>query len=271
MYSNSTFFLILSLTVAPILAMEQQDAITLDPLGDGKSSLELLRFSGSDLDIVNAARVSYGKQSEAFSEADQRILTMLITSGHETPFEQTLLQYRVKLPIFVARQWMRHRVGVSYNELSARYTHMKDEFYIPTQWRNKSSYYHGLGEKEREATDSVIRANYTKALEEASKAYESILAVGVPRELARGVLPVSLYTNFVFACNMRSLFHFIELRADSNAQWEIQQYAKDMLKLAQPHFPVSIDIWSKKHNIKWLNEKPSEGKPLEEKQPAETH
>jgi thymidylate synthase (FAD) len=244
------------------------DIQRLDPLGNGLSSLELLQVNGNDLQIVNAARVSYARHSEKFSDADQRILTTLISSGHETPFEQTFLQYRVKLPLFVARQWMRHRVGVSYNEQSARYTKMAEEFYIPKKWRNISKQYSELDEQGRATVDAEAQATYSIALKAASQAYEQLLSLGVPRELARGVLPVSLYTQFVFACNMRSLFHFVSLRADSHAQWEIQQYAKGMMKLAQPYFPVSIDIWCKIHEVNWLDEKPVIEKPLPE-QPAE--
>ena len=241
-----------SALLSPLLAMEPATEKSLDPLGDGRSSLSLLRFSGSDLDIVNAARVSYNRHSEKFSEADEKILTTLISSGHETPFEQTFLQFHVKLPIFVARQWMRHRVGVSYNEQSARYTKMTQEFYIPREWRSTSAEYKSLGEKEHAQADAATRSVYESTIAQCSQAYEKLLAMGVVKELARGVLPVSLYTQFVFACNMRSLFHFSELRADSHAQWEIQQYAKGMMKLALPHFPHSVGIWCKAHNVTWL-------------------
>lgn len=255
MYIKSSIkALFFSVFCCELLAMESNPARLLDPLGDGKSSLTLLRSSGTDLDIVNAARVSYNKHSDAFCEADKKILTTLIQSGHETPFEQTFLQFHVKLPIFVARQWMRHRVGVSYNEQSARYTHMEQEFYIPAEWRISDSKYRTCSEQEKLVTDDQARSIYANALSACSQAYEALLKKGVPRELARGVLPVSLYTQFVFACNMRSLFHFAQLRADSHAQWEIQQYAKGMMKLARADFPYSVDIWCKTHNIPWLEE-----------------
>lgn len=264
MQRNSTYFLLLSLLVTRLGAMEQQQitAAQLDPLGDGISALELLTVNGNDLQIVNAARVSYARHSTAFSEADQAILRRLIESGHETPFEQTFLQYHVRLPIFVARQWMRHRVGVSYNEQSARYTKMEEKFYVPQEWRNKKQEYLNLDAQGKAAADMEAKETYSKAIEAVVQAYEKLLSAGVPRELARGVLPVSLYTQFVFACNMRSLFHFAELRADCHAQWEIQQYAKGMIKLAQPYFPVSVGIWGKKHTCTWLDEQPTIERPL---------
>jgi thymidylate synthase (FAD) len=282
MRSNTAHFLLLSLLATNVSAMEQVQQATntrLDPLGDGISSLELLTSNGDDLQIVNAARVSYARHSTTFSDADKRILTTLISSGHETPFEQTFLQYHVRLPLFVARQWMRHRVGVSYNEQSARYTQMEEEFYIPANWRNNSTSYKQLDKEKQDQTDAVARATYTKALETSMTAYRNLLAASVPKELARGVLPVSLYTQFVFACNVRSLFHFVKLRADSHAQWEIQQYAKGLLQLARTHFPVSIDIWCRIHNVTWLDEKPAlemppspktaHAEPTDEKAPAE--
>jgi thymidylate synthase (FAD) len=237
----------------------------LDPLQDGLSSLRLLETSGSDLGIVNAARVSYNRESKAFSEADGKILETLITHGHETPFEQTFLQFHVKLPIFVARQWMRHRIGVSYNEQSARYTQMKDEFYVPKEWRTTSK--DGLAAQPEKAQD--LKAAYRHALEVSAQTYKQLLEAGISRELARGVLPVSLYTQFVFSCNLRSLFHFASLRADSHAQWEIQQYAKGMIQLAQTHFPRSIDTWCRIKKVTFLNpeQAPAQPSTAQEKSP----
>jgi thymidylate synthase (FAD) len=232
----------------------------LDPLQDGLSSLRLLEASGSDLGIVNSARVSYNRESKAFSEADGKILDTLIAHGHETPFEQTFLQFHVKLPIFVARQWMRHRIGVSYNEQSARYTQMKDEFYIPREWRVASR--DALATQPEKAQE--FKTAYRHALEVSMQTYKQLIEAGIARELARGVLPVSLYTQFVFSCNMRSLFHFAALRADSHAQWEIQQYAKGMIQLARTHFPRSIDTWCRIKKATFLN---PEQTPME--QPAQ--
>lgn len=219
----------------------------IDPLQDKKSSITLLQVAGSDLCIANSARVSYNRHSDAASDADAKLIEKLLKDHHETPFEQTFLQFHVKLPIFVARHWMRHRIGVSYNEKSARYTHMEQEFYVPT-WR---------AEKGKELSPEVALATtkeYEAQLASCSALYEKMLASGVKRELARGILPVSLYTEFVFGCNMRSLLHFVELRAEAHAQWEIQQYAKAMLKMAHEHFPITIKSWCALNNITWLTD-----------------
>ena len=101
----------------------------IDPLNDGLSSLELVRVSGSDLDVVNAARVSYSRESKQFDVRDEKLIHYLLSHCHTSPFEHTHLVYHVKLPLFIARQWMRHRVGVSYNEVSGRYSQISLEFY----------------------------------------------------------------------------------------------------------------------------------------------
>ncbi len=215
----------------------------LDPLKDGVSSLELLRSSGRDLDVVNAARVCYGKESEDFSEKDEKLLRYLLVHRHTSPFEHTHLVYRVRTPLFVVRQWMRHRIGVSYNEVSGRYTEMPLEFYTPNKWRvadatNKQGSVEATLEKDEETF-----AAYKRALKTSGDVYNELLANGVCRELARGVLPLCTYTSFIFTCNLVSLFHFLGLRADVHAQWEIQQYANGMRELAKEHFPVSIKAW----------------------------
>jgi thymidylate synthase (FAD) len=223
------------------------DASRLDPLNDGKSGLELIRVSGSDLDIVNAARVSYGRISEAFSDRDQKLLQFLMDHDHTSPFEHNQLSFRVKAPIFVQRQWMRHRMN-SYNEISYRYVKSALEFYIPAPFRmqdtkNKQSSF-GMVEN----SDSV-QARYQEALHAAVAGYEALLAVGVCREQARGLLPLSTYTEFIFTTNLHSLMHFIRLRTHAGAQQEIQAYGWGLLKLALPHFPASLRAFCEKYSI----------------------
>jgi thymidylate synthase (FAD) len=215
----------------------------LDPLKDGISSIELVRASGSDLDVVNAARVSAGKRIFKMEDRDKKLIRYLIEHNHTSPLEHNQLVYRIKTPIYIQREWMRHRIGVSYNEISGRYGKLPREFYMPKQWRiqdpnNKQS----SVPADIERKEDVIKM-YTKSLDQASISYQEMLDAGVCRELARGVLPVCLYTQFIFTCNLVSLFHFVKLRADTASQWEIQQYAKGILKLARPSFPVSITAW----------------------------
>lgn len=217
------FFLFLTFD---ILAMQ-------DPLQDGISSLSLENCGGSDLTVVNAARISYKGYSQELKESDIQLLKTMIEQGHKTPFEQTFLQFHVKAPIFVVRQWMRHRIGVSYNEQSARYSKMNLDFYTPRQIKACEKSTH----------------DYRKVLEQCGLLYQAMLNEGIKREEARCILPVSLYTTFYFSCNLNSLFHFAELRYDSHAQWEIQQYARGMLLLSRNQFPHSIELWCNHKNI----------------------
>lgn len=218
----------------------------IDPLEDGISSIELIRVSGSDLDIANAARVSYGKVSYEISEKDINLINFLIEHDHTSPLEHNQLSFRVKCPIFVARQWMRHRMN-SYNEISYRYAPAPVEFYIPKEWRFQHKINHQASEGSFK--DEDLLKKYKDSIETAHKTYEEMLAKGVCRELARGILPVSIYTQFIFTCNLHSLMHFLNLRLKSGAQKEIRVYAQAMLELANEHFPVAINAWKKKNSI----------------------
>ncbi|MFZ5954536.1 MAG: FAD-dependent thymidylate synthase [Candidatus Dependentiae bacterium] len=221
-----------------------QTPATRDPLGDGISSVQLVRISGSDVDIVNAARVSYGKFVTEMTERDAKLIAFLMAHEHTSPFEHNQLSFRIKCPLFVARQWMRHRMN-SYNEISYRYVKSALEFYIPSHWRfqDTTNKQKTVGAFE----DPVLKQEYIKALETSAKTYEYLLEQGVGRELARAVLPLCTYTEFIFTCNLHSLMHFLKLRLHAGAQKEIQEYARAMLTLALPHFPVSLGEWCKKH------------------------
>jgi thymidylate synthase (FAD) len=219
---------------------------TKDPLADGISCVELIRVSGSDLDIVNAARVSYGKNSSKLSERDQALISYLIDHEHTSPFEHNQLSFRIKAPIYVVRQWMRHRMN-SYNEISYRYVEAPLEFYMPAHWRyqDKTNRQCSTGAFH----DEQSYEQYRKVLEVSAHAYQLLLQAGVAREQARGILPLCTYTEFIFTCNLHSLMHFLRLRLHAGAQYEIRQYALAMLELATPYFPVSLDVWRKKHLI----------------------
>ncbi len=216
----------------------------LDPLKDGISSVELLRVSGTDLDIANAARVSYGRVSEAVSERDVKLINFLMEHNHSSPFEHNQLSFRIKAPIFVTRQWMRHRMN-SYNEISYRYVKVGTEFYIPQTWRfqdqdNKQSSFGAF-------TDETITAEYKRSLEQSYAHYNKMLEAGVCREQARAILPVATYTEFIYTCNLRSLMNFLQLRLGHGAQSEIREFAKSLLQLAFPHFPIALEAWRKKY------------------------
>jgi thymidylate synthase (FAD) len=225
--------------------MEQDKKVSkLCPLGDGISSLELIRISGSDLDIVNAARVSYGKTSETITDRDEKLLRYLMEHNHTSPFEHNQLSFRVKAPIYVVREWMRHRMN-SYNEISYRFTKPKIEFYIPPAWRHQDRV--NKQSSEGSFADTKLQELYQKSIQESYAVYEELLQNGVCREQARGVLPVCIYTEFIYTCNLHSLMHFLKLRLSSGAQYEIRAYAYGLLCLSEPHFPASLGLWVKQH------------------------
>ena len=168
----------------------------LDPLEDNISSLELIRVSGTDLDIVNAARVSYGKVSTEVSERDEKLINYLMQYDHTSPFEHNQLSFRVKCPIYVSRQWMRHRMN-SYNEISYRYVKADLEFYIPKNWRYQDK------NNKQGSTGSFVDENLTQiykdSIEKIMKNYELLLERGVSREQARGLLPLATLTLYALS------------------------------------------------------------------------
>lgn len=229
------------------IPLEQgKTTLTLDPLHDGISSVTLVRVSGSDLDIVNAARVSFGKIVTTITERDKNLIKYLVEHDHTSPFEHNQFSFRIKAPLFITRQWMRHRMN-SYNEISYRYVKAPLEFYIPSHWR-----YQDAVNRQCSAgafNDQAILDAYKKSIEEAVRAYELLLEQGVAREQARGLLPLCTYTEFIFTCNLHSLMHFMRLRMHQGAQQEIREYANALLALATPHFPVALECWKKKYSV----------------------
>lgn len=213
-----------------------------DPLGDGISSVELVRVSGSDVDVVNAARVSFGKIVSEMSDRDEKLINFLMKHDHSSPFEHNQLSFRIKAPIYVVRQWMRHRMN-SYNEISYRYVKAPLEFYTPKKWRYQDEINRQASHGEFE--DKAVSDAYQKTLEAVSKGYNDLLEAGVCREQARGLLPTCTYTEFIFTCNLHSFTHFLRLRTGEGAQWEIKVYALAMLDMAEPHFKHSLGAWRK--------------------------
>lgn len=216
----------------------------IDPLGDGISSAELTRVSGSDLDVVNAARVSYGKVSKEMHERNKKLIKFLMEHRHTSPFEHNQLSFRIKCPLYVSRQWMRHRMN-SYNEISYRYVQAEEEFYVPREWRKQHKLNHQASAEPFH--DEGLKQEYMAAIEQSMTTYHKLLESGVSREQARGLLPMCSYTEFIFTCNLHSLMHFLRLRLDPGAQWEIRKFAKALLELATPHFPVSLEYWKQFH------------------------
>lgn len=203
-----------------------------------KGYVRYIDHMGTDLDIVEAARVSYSSPSKG-EEQDHKLLSYLYRNNHTSPFEMVKLKLDIKMPIFVARQYMRHRMQ-NINEESARYTEVKDDFYIPTVWRAQDN----KNKQGSVETDRLDHHGLTEALKKSCQdqyeLYQSMLAAGVAREMARMVLPLNTYTSFYCCWDMNNLLKFLRLRNDAHAQMEHQEYAKAIQRLCAKLFPATI-------------------------------
>lgn len=192
-------------------------------------SIELYDFSGSDLKIVNAARVSFNNRHEDIKEKDHTLIKYLMENGHGTPFEQADFTFVIKCPISVSREWFRHRIA-SYNEISGRYVKLSPEFYIPdgafvrSREGTPDQYIFKTiaGQDKRDEIRDIYRGIYSVCY----SAYEQLMRLGLAKEVARNVLPVGIYTQFFFKINARSLMNFLALRNDDHAMKEIRAYAE---------------------------------------------
>ena len=206
--------------------------------------IDLESHSGTDLDVVNAAKVSFAKQSDSFEETEINILKFLMREKHGSPFEHNFFKFHVRAPIFVVREWQRHRIGSSYNEESGRYTELRPDFYVPetarTQKGTPGKYSFETGDDMQ--TDHV-RSSVMMHSKNAFKHYEDLLEAGIAKEQARIVLPLNTYTEFYFSCNARSLMNFLELRMASHAMYEIRMYAEAMFELWQSVMPFTADAF----------------------------
>lgn len=203
----------------------------------------------ADFAIVQAARVSYGDGTKSVNE-DRGLIRYLLRHSHTTPFEMIEFKFHCKMPIFVARQWIRHRTA-NVNEYSGRYSLMKDEFYIPDtdNIRQQSKSNRQGGDETMSNTDAQ---GFLDALNElcdkAYSVYEDYIAKGVTREQSRMILPVNNYTEWYWKIDLHNLFHFLALRCDAHAQWEIRVFADAMLALIQPIVPVAVEAWNDYHD-----------------------
>lgn len=205
------------------------------PLGDDYSKITLEEHCASDLSVVNAARVSFAKQSLEYGSTEQGILRFLMRQQHGTPFEHNYFKFKVRAPIVVIWEWVRHRIGVSYNVESGRYTELKGDFYVPKELRTQvgkpGSYSFAplVDETARFWIESHSRTSF--------QLYQDLLTRGVAKEQARLVLPMTIYSEFYFTCNARSLMNFVALRNEEHAMLEIRKYGEaieDLWSQAMP-------------------------------------
>jgi len=227
-----------------------------------KGFVRLVDYMGGDARIVQAARVSYGEGTKSFRE-DAALIDYLLRHEHTSPFEQVILTFHVKLPIFVARQWIRHRTA-RVNEVSGRYSIMKDDFYLPApadvapqsednrQGRAETAF----SPEEAAAVIERLAAGQKSAYAN----YKSLIDGGLAREIARVDLPLSLYTEWYWQIDLSNLFHFLSLRLDSHAQKEIRAYAQVLLEAAKAVAPAACSSFEnyRLHAVRFSGEEMAE-------------
>lgn len=204
--------------------------------------VRLVDSMGSDLSIVRAARVSYNADWRAGEEEgkDEKLIGYLMRNHHTSPFEAVTFTFEVKAPIFVFRQWHRHRTW-SYNEVSARYTELDEGFYVPSPGQiGKQS----ASSKQARDLDGTVNTwasdMIAKSCDDAFQNYRRLLEAGVPRELARSVLPVAAYSRMFATVDLHNLMHFLRLRLHPHAQYEIRVYAQAIREIAGSIVPVTM-------------------------------
>ena len=216
-----------------------------------KGFVRLVDYMGSDARIVQTARVSYGEGTKTIRE-DAGLIDYLLRHEHTSPFEHVVLELHCKMPIFVARQWIRHRTA-RLNEISGRYSVMADEFYLPDEAQVQGQSADNKQGRAEEEVPAELRKKVLDLLRRDQGAvyasYEEMLKDGIARELARINLPLSLYTQWYWQMDLHNLFHFLELRMDPHAQWEIRQYAVAIAQIARAVAPVAYDAFER-HRLK---------------------
>lgn len=224
---------------------------------DKIGKVELVQSMGSDITIVNSARVSFGVHKEELDDKDKKLINYLIKHRHTSTLEHNIATFRIKVPLFVRSQHHRHRTW-SYNEISRRYTDVNIQFYEPTSFRtqHKSNRQSSNVENtenpllnykldastfpESFRASEAVKHHHQKSL----KLFDDLLESGVCREQARGILPQNLYTEYYATANLNNILKFIDLRAHEGAQWEIQMLAFKMLDILKKTWPISVDAYN---------------------------
>lgn len=206
-----------------------------------KGHVDLISIMGNDLTVVNAARVSFDKLSEQFSEKDEKLIQYLAKHKHWTPFAHPQITLKIKAPIFIRTQLFKHKVGFVENEVSRRYVTHEPTVYTP-KWRKAPINGAKQGSSEF-IDDALVEANleteYNRVITGAIKTYENLLEQGVAPEQARSVLPQGTYTEWWWTGSLAAYARVYHQRSDPHAQWEIRQYADAIGDLVSPHFPIS--------------------------------
>ncbi len=216
--------------------------------------VELIDSMGDDHRVLQSARVSTGGTAHKTDTADRGLIRYLYKNKHMSPFEQVVFTFHAKVPNFVMKQYLRHRT-FSTNEYSQRYSEVTADFYIPDEWRKQGSTNHqGSGEKCSPTSNSLHNEEYREAVGETFANYQTMLDNGIAKEMARMVLPSSVYTEFYFTVDLRNLLHFLELRLHSHAQLEIRVFAEAILSILKNeslNLRWTMEIFEEMTELSW--------------------
>jgi thymidylate synthase (FAD) len=223
-----------------------------------KGFIEVVDSLGNDLTVVNSARVSFGKRKTKFDKSDERLVRYLAKYKHYSPFRHLQVQFHLKAPEFVMRQWYKHVVGIetssssstkdhAWNEISGRYVPVED-FYYPSVWRKQS-------DDNKQASEGVLddlqqkrmTATFNEFMRQVEMAYDRMIDAGMAKEQARIILPLNQYTEVYWTASFQAIMNFIELRNEKTSQIEIQEYAKVLLELMREVYPMTTKLWAEAH------------------------
>jgi len=209
-------------------------------------NIQLIDKMGSDASIVNAARVSFGKEISEMSDRDEKLIKYLAEHEHWSPFAHASMQFRIKAPVFVARQLVKHQVGLVWNEVSRRYVDDEPEFFMPFIWRGKPE------NKKQGSSDKEIEYDITPTIKYVKETYQNLLREGVAPEMARMVLPQNMMTEWIWSGTLYAFARVCNLRNKPDAQEETRMITQQMEKHMQDHFPISckylLDVKTFKEN-----------------------
>jgi thymidylate synthase (FAD) len=218
--------------------------------------VELLDYMGGDLQIVNDARVSYNKKSTKFNEKDRKLLEYLIKNKHYSPLRGCIFKFRIKAPLFIARQFWKHVVAsthteeqLQWNEQSFRYSKLEElDYYLPKSWQQQSKNNKQKGDTDLTEINPSIITDFIKVHEECYRIYKNMLEAGISKEQARAVLPSGICTNWVWTSSLQAILNFLQLRLEESAQKEIQDIASEIKNLITPKIPSCMEIWENVRN-----------------------
>ena len=242
-------------TVPRAAPFEEKPLRSIHVYRDGIGRVDLVDHMGTDLTIVNSARVSFGKHKETIDEKDEKLVNYLVKHRHTSTFEHNVVTLRFVVPLFVRSQHHRHRTW-SYNEISRRYTDVNIQFYEPSEFRTQHKSNRQASNPD-ETADPILYTPVQKVSEavrahheDSMRLFDKMIEAGVCREQARGVLPQNMYTEYYGTVNLNNLLKFIDLRTHEGAQWEIQKVAEACLDIAEGLWPVAVGAYRRgKSNV----------------------